>query len=425
MKKLNPEKLKEQQAFFELWKSSGAKGTLVAVTGFGKTTVGLITIKDMNSRHPKRTTHVVVPTIELKNQWEKEIFEWSLSNVEVFVINTYITDSRRCNLLILDEIHRYGSFMFQNVFVVSKYNFILGLTATIERQDGNDQLITHYAPVLKRINLKHALEKNYISNFLVFNLGVKMSVFEKRKYKQVNHKFDYYFAQFNHDFDAAMLALRSKDFREQFAKQEGIEQDEVYVNAVNFVRNLGERKKLLYESDAKLAAVKEIIKAFDNKMIIFSETADFADRVVNISEGKAFAYHTKVSDKKQMKQRLKDFKNSEGFNIVSAVKAIEEGLDVEDLEMAVLVSGNSTKRQYIQRIGRSLRSQPGKVAVIINIYIHGTQDENWLKRRQFSNNFNIFWVNDISQIRGLVSEYSNGDIKKLQSDLHKYKHAES
>jgi superfamily II DNA or RNA helicase len=366
-----------------------------------------------------------VPTIELKNQWEKEIFEWSLSNVEVFVINTYITDSRRCNLLILDEIHRYGSFMFQNVFVVSKYNFILGLTATIERQDGNDQLITHYAPVLKRINLKHALEKNYISNFLVFNLGVKMSVFEKRKYKQVNHKFDYYFAQFNHDFDAAMLALRSKDFREQFAKQEGIEQDEVYVNAVNFVRNLGERKKLLYESDAKLAAVKEIIKAFDNKMIIFSETADFADRVVNISEGKAFAYHTKVSDKKQMKQRLKDFKNSEGFNIVSAVKAIEEGLDVEDLEMAVLVSGNSTKRQYIQRIGRSLRSQPGKVAVIINIYIHGTQDENWLKRRQFSNNFNIFWVNDISQIRGLVSEYSNGDIKKLQSDLHKYKHAES
>jgi len=80
------------------------------------------------------------------------------------------------------------------------------------------------------------------------------------------------------------------------------------------------------------------------------------------------------------------------------VKAIEEGLDVPDIEMAVIVSGNSTKRQYIQRMGRSLRVEPGKTALIINIYANGTKDENWLKNRQSSHGDTAQWVTSITEI---------------------------
>jgi superfamily II DNA or RNA helicase len=151
-------------------------------------------------------------------------------------------------------------------------------------------------------------------------------------------------------------------------------------------------------------------------MLVFCETTEFADKVTETIGKEAFSYHTKSPDKKQMKENLKLFKENKKFRVVSAVKAIEEGLDVENLECVVLVSGNSTKRQYIQRIGRSLRTYKDKVAIIINIYIHGTQDETWLRKRQSSNRINILWVNDVEQIKGYINSYLNKPAGSVQHD---------
>lgn len=417
MKALDKNKLSEQYAFITKWKQAKAIGTLEACTGYGKTTVGILAIREMNQNHPERVSHVVVPTLVLKNQWESTITEWKLQHVTVWVVNTYIKEVRYCNLLVLDEIHRYGSKTFREVFLRSRFNFILGLTATLERRDGMHSLIYHYAPVLKTITIEEAQKRGFVSDFRVYNLGVKLSDGEKQEYDEIQKRYDYYFQMFDNDFDLAMRALKDANFRMKYGNEKGVSSTEIRIWVSHFYRYLQMRKTLLNEASVKIQAVKQIYEDTGKKMIVFCETTAFADRIAEALGDDSFAYHNAIPDKKVMKQQLEDFKNGKGnHKAIVAVKAIEEGLDIPDLEMAVIASGNSTKRQYIQRMGRSLRVKPGKTAFIINIYVYGTQDENWLKNRQVNNEKHVAWVSSTTEI----CQEIDGRIKATPVDQHKH-----
>ena len=413
-------KLANQRSFLNLWKANGARGSLVAVTGYGKTTVGVLAIQDMNHHHPERETHVIVPTIVLKKQWEDHIQLWNLINVEVFVINTYIRKSRYTHLLILDELHRYGSRTFSRVFSTAQFNFILGLTATIERQDGNHQLIERYAPVLHTIGLNEALQQGYVSDFNVFNLGVDLTTTEMKEYNEITRLFNHHFSLFGNDFNKVMNALKSRCYRGYLSSISGKSAQEIHAAAARFIQIMHRRKTFLNALPSRLDIVREIFEQLDRKMIVFSETTEFADKVVEAIGPESFAYHTGIKNKREMKNRLNLFKSNREFRLLSAVRSLEEGLDIPDLEVAILVSGNSTKRQYIQRIGRSLRAKPGKTAIIINIFINETKDENWLRARQFANEINVIRVNSVAQIRDYVNPVINGNSVEGKSDQHQY-----
>lgn len=399
MQALDQNKLLEQHRFLDKWKSANARGSLVANTAFGKTTVALLAIQEMNQNHPERITHVVVPTHALKNQWEEVILAWKLKNVTVWIINTYILEIRYTNLLVLDEIHRFGSNTFRQVFLKSRFNFILGLTATLERQDGMHSLIHMYAPVLRRISLSEALEKGYVSSFKVFNFGIELSRAESASYEYIQKQFETYFQIFDNDFNLVRRILANSNVRDQFGLIKGLTSSELFYQARQFSKFLHLRKTFLNEAPSKIQAVKQIWMTLNKKMIVFCETTAFADQIVEALGIVSFAYHNAVADKKKMKQQLEDFKTGSGSHqVVVAVKAIEEGLDVPDIEVVVIVSGNATKRQYIQRMGRSLRIRPGKTALIINTYLHGTKDEYWLRRRQEENSEKVQWINSVSEI---------------------------
>lgn len=427
MQALDKNKLSEQYRFIEKWKSFNARGSLEACVGFGKTTVGLLAIQEMNTNHPERITHVVVPTFALKQQWEEAVLEWKLLNVSIWIINTYIQEVRYTNLLILDEIHRFGSNTFKQVFLKSRFNFILGLTATLERQDGMHSLIHMYAPLLTRIRLNEALEKGYVSSFEVYNLGITLSKPEFESYENIQKQFDSHFQIFDNDFNLVKRIMSESQLRAQFGLERGMTSSEVYYHALQFSKYLHLRKTFLNEAPAKIQAVKQIRELLNRKMIVFCETTSFADQIVEALGSISFAYHNAISDKKAMKQQLQDFKNGVGnHQVIVAVKAIEEGLDVPDIEVAVIVSGNSTKRQYIQRMGRSLRIRPGKTAIIINTYLHGTKDEYWLRRRQDENSGNVQWIESVAEIntihdgqpkRSESYQYHNSDWNGAEADL--------
>ena len=81
-----------QKLSVQRWLAAKGKGVLIAGTGFGKSRVGLITIKGILRKHPDRKILIVVPTITLKEQWSGLIDSWGFSfNCEIQVINTVIT----------------------------------------------------------------------------------------------------------------------------------------------------------------------------------------------------------------------------------------------------------------------------------------------------------------------------------------------
>lgn len=218
-----------------------------------------------------------------------------------------------------------------------------------------------------------------------------------------------------------------------------------------FGQSMQERKNYLHNHPIKLSAVKEIIEKFKTSTIIFSNSQSFAEDVTKIiGRRKSVTYHsnlpTEVRDKETGvtiarsekvkkitkyhdfsdgslysykdlkakyshikldrvgKSRMRDeairkFQDKENdVKVLSTVRALDEGFDVREIKVAIMAAYYSTPRQDIQRRGRASRYQPGKLALIVNLYIKDTQEENgWLRYKQEGTK-SINWVDSVAQI---------------------------
>ena len=71
-----------------------------------------------------------------------------------------------------------------------------------------------------------------------------------------------------------------------------------------------------------------------------------------------------------------------GFDVLLSVRALEEGLDVEEVGVAILITSGKSKRQFIQRIGRIIRRVEGKVAKFYVVYCPETVEETYINTIQ-------------------------------------------
>lgn len=378
------------------------QGTLEFVTGTGKTNTAIIAIKKLMKTWyftEPMDIDIVVPTKYLKAQWEKETemlrkIPWIAINV--YVINTYVKEQRECDLLILDEIHNYGSAKRLPVFN-TKYKQILGLTATIERRDMTHNVIKSYAPIVDKIEMVEAREEGYVSDFIVYNLGIELNETDRELLNSYNKEFHKHFSFFGHDFNLAMKCMSDKKIRERYAKQSGYRDDQVAFHAVRFNFFMQKRKNFLYDLPSKKDITEQIVsKHWKRKIITFSEHTAFADSLSGRS------YHS-GKKKKEKQEILEAFKTSEFSSnpqdyILNTSKALDEGFDVGDIELAIITSSRAVNRVDIQRTGRAIRFKPGKLAVIVNIYVKNSKDEDWLKQRQEKSS-NIYWIDNVEDIK--------------------------
>jgi superfamily II DNA or RNA helicase len=378
------------------WIINSGKGTLEFVTGVGKTNTAIIAIKKLVKLDPMLRVHIVVPTKYLKTQWEQEIIKSGLHlyHVWVCVINTYLKVPRECDFLILDEIHNYGSIKRLQVFK-TKYHWLLGLTATMERRDMTHNVIQTYAPIIDRIDLEEAREEGYVSDYIVYNLGIELNEQDRELLDSYNKSFYKHFSYFGHDFNLAMKCMADKKAREHYAKVSGFEVDQIGFHAVRFNYFMQKRKNFLYNLPRKLELARDIIAKFKVKTITFSENINSADELTKIVP-LALSYHSKIS-KKLREAHLHLFKQKE-WNTLNTSKALDEGFDVGDIELAIITSSRAVNRVDIQRTGRAIRFKEGKLAVIVNLYVKNSKDEEWLRQRQQKDN-NIYWIENVNDIK--------------------------
>ena len=142
--------------------------------------------------------------------------------------------------------------------------------------------------------------------------------------------------------------------------------------------------------------VKKILESFQMKTIVFSETIPLAQAFADHVGTEGLAYHSKSTQK--VKNEIVSFAKTSRYRVLSTAKALDEGMNVPNIELAVIHSANSTQRQTIQRIGRTIRFVEGKLSVIINVYIKNTRDEGSLRER-INGIPNILWVNSIEEIQ--------------------------
>lgn len=205
----------------------------------------------------------------------------------------------------------------------------------------------------------------------------------------------------------------------------------LYENAKLFSFYVKERTELISNSKNKIEAVLNIVKLNPVSSIIFNETTSMATLITNSLGNEAIEYHSRVESKylinpdtgqyvchangnpiKFGATRLKKFA-IEGmkqglFKYLVTVKALNEGIDIPNLQQVILTGGTINPNDHLQRVARGktiCEDIDNKVTTIINIYIKDftykdelivSRDASKLKQRQ-KDTF-VYWVDSIDEI---------------------------
>lgn len=439
------------------WVNNGAKGTIEAATGVGKSIIGCLAIKKMILQNKDRKAMVVVPTLQLKSQWEKLLKGTGLSdNTEVYVINSIALNTVTYNvdLLVIDEVHMMAADKFSRIFSLVKYKWVMGLTATIERLDGKEVLLKQYAPIVRTITQKEAIEKGWINDFIEMNVPVFLTRDEKVGLQNLSKKIRMYTAKFG-DFDVLRSCMNGKNARTHAAlfypQEDPVEKGKDLVrDAVQAQRCIRQRQEFLYKTEHKVQATVDLINEFGLKTITFSQSTAFADEVKSAVGKRAVAYHSNLESVNKKVTKRKNYKressaatyskkvngnvepkkngtydvvwkaskkvgptalkkeslqrfteSSYGVDVICTAKALDQGFDVPDVELGIDASRTSNPTQHTQRTGRIARNYTykdgtEKQGVYVNFYVPDSQDESWLKRCQ-KNSGNVIWVGDLDE----------------------------
>lgn len=342
--------------------ASNCHGTVEAVTAFGKTKIGTDVITYMRRTDNRREVIVVVPTVPLKDQWEEELQKLQLSdNSEVVVINTLIDRQPfKTDLLLLDEIHRMAAPTFAKVFNVVRYDFILGLTATLKRLDGRHEILQKHAPIVDVISMAEAKRNGWIASYVEYNLAVPMTPEDRELYRQMTTEYGFYSGKFQNDFElmkncsfsvkpfwkrtetgamlgpfeptvvryARRLGWTGNTVRTAYdqmidnkRKARGQAKPDIwgntnhpyspaklYVYGVNGMRTIRKMKAFIQDYPAKIDMTAQIIRSFDRKAITFGETIASVERLTAMLGDIAVAYHSEVRSAEVKVKKVKGYK---------------------------------------------------------------------------------------------------------------------
>lgn len=392
----------ERQAnIIEKWKDVGCVGSLIGCTGFGKTRTAIKAYSRMKDKYHVNAL-VVVPTNYLVEQWKERINKFNLQDIKVRTIQGMLQEYdeefvEKCTLLIADEIHKYTAKEFGKLYNIVDYTFVMGLTATVPDEDRMD-IIDDYAPVFDTVSLDEALDNDWVSPFIIYQLGVELTDKEQKEYNEITDTFYKCFSWFSHDWETLKKCSASDQELKNYMKSIGEYPSKGNVGRfkgyiARFWSSIQKRKQLLSQSEAKLNAIEKILSKFPESLTItFSQRTDFADRVHELYPNRSVVYHSNIKGQniddeyygvERMKERaIEQFSNPDSpINILSTAKALDMGADIPAVDLGIISSGTSKSLQAIQRTGRIIRKVEGKRSIIVDIFCKDTQDERWLKRR--------------------------------------------
>ena len=371
-----------QEESLKAWLRNKGKGCIEGCTGYGKTRIGINAIKRVMTKYPNLSVIVVVPTDVLKNQWTGLLDSQGLGlHCKVVIINTASKKLEKCDLLILDEVHKFAADQFSQVFKTVKYKLILGLTATIERLDGKHELIKRYCPVVDTVTIEVAKLNGWVSDFTEYQVIITANDIDN--YRQYNKDFVKHFEYFDFDFGLAMSMIGPKGLQNRLQYRDklcpnGTKEEksgilkEIMYHSMGFMHAMQDRKKFIHNHPQKIEVAREIIKhRADKKVITFSANTSMAEAI-----GVGYVY-TGKEGKKKNRITIDDFiKLDKG--VINSCKLAIEGFDCPGLSVGIVLGVDSSATKAIQSTGRVVRKEGSKYSEMFTLVMENTVEEEWL-----------------------------------------------
>ena len=373
-----------QEESLRKWLNNKGKGCIEGCTGYGKTRIGLNAIETVRKRYPDLSVIIVVPTDVLRNQWLKNLDQRGLGlNCQVLIINTASKTLEQCDLLILDEIHKFAADQFSQVFKTVKYKFILGLTATIERLDGKHELLKRFCPVVDTVTIEIAKANGWVANFTEYQVMITADDIDV--YRQYNKDFVKHFEFFDFDFGVAMSMCGPKGIQNKFKLRDklcpnGTKEEksnvlkEINYHSVGFMRAMQNRKKFIHNHLQKIDVARQIIEhRSDKKIITFSANTAMAEAI------KIGYVYTGKDGKKKNRITIEEFEKLDK-GVINSCKLAIEGFDCPGLSVGIVLGVDSSATKAIQSTGRVVRKEGAKYSEMFTLVVENTVEEEWFRK---------------------------------------------
>ncbi len=361
------------------WLDHKKRGVIVLPTGAGKTYVAVQAILAA-----QRSTIILAPTIDLVQQWAADLearlqvpigqYGGGEKNLQDITVATYDSGilimphyGDRFGLLICDECHHLPSDMTSLVAEACIAPFRLGLSATPERTDGqHGRLEELLGPIVHRSDITE-LEGEYLANYQAEVLEIAMDEDE--------------FAAYNANRQIYLDFVRSEhiNFSSPDGWQQFISKAARSANGRAVMTAYREQKRLARASQAKLRVCWELIQDHrDERIIVFTDDNATAYELGRRMVFPVLTHNTKSAERKHM---LNQFRSGVWPVLVTS-RVLNEGVDVPEASVGIVVSGSGTVREHVQRLGRILRPAQGKVAILYELISAGTAESYTSERRR-------------------------------------------
>jgi superfamily II DNA or RNA helicase len=374
----------EQRKALNAWaQKTNFTGSIIAGTGFGKSRCGVLAINHAIKNGGNAL--VLVPTVQLQKQFKKEFIKWDcesiLDNVDIMCYQSaYKLEDKHYNIVICDEIHLGLSQEYRKFFKNNSWDRLLCMTATPPEEIEYKDYLYKIAPLAYRLSLDDCVKLELVSPYQVICQPITLNITEQKEYKKANNTFvyaKYNLGQFN-AFEQAQYILSNKNSSPQ---------EKQY--ATMFYRAIRQRKAVVDHAIGKVEELQKlVIKNVGEKMLVFGGSNMFTDQLAEATCCLSTTYHSGKT-KKQKEKALEDFRSGDK-PVLCSTKALNQGFDVKDATMAVICGLTSKGLTMIQRIGRIIRYQEGKIGKIIILYVKDSQEEKWLRNSVKTLN-NVTW----------------------------------
>lgn len=381
--------------------AANGRGVFEIATGGGKTKAALIAATQLQIQHRgPMLVMILVPSTPLMLQWTDDVHTFGIDPIlpsrvpgqkrrglfeevraglgggdprteVVIATNKLFFQDEACRelveslpadtltMLIGDEMHNLGTPTFLSN-PPKRFDKRLGLSATPVRQydpDGTDRLFDYFGRPVFEFSLAEAIESGCLTRYRYHLHEVELSVDEMDKYAELTER------------------LRAAGFRHT-------DDGQTMVSNTIVERLLRERRAVLEQASAKISALRRLLvdagpRAVQRTLIYTSAKATILDKERQINKvntllsdlGIVSHQFTSAETSRAHADDLLDRFGRGDYQVLTAMKVLDEGIDIPQTDTAYLMASSTVRREWVQRRGRILRVSPGKGVATLHDFL--------------------------------------------------------
>ena len=382
-----------QQRAVEAWKENCHSLLMEMATGTGKTRTAIGCVLEKLKDNETILIIVATPQNTLSRQWKTDIEKlgialdqeaiidgsnnkWKkdlelilldlsdrrIKNAIIYTTHATASDdkfisiirSTKYNTKILfigDEVHATGSAKQRNA-LLPEYEYRIGLSATPERmfdEDGTSLIREYFGGKAFEFTIADALNtinpltgKPFLNRFNYHPIFVPLTAEENKKYKKISQQ---------------IIIMKSKD------DYDPKDLEKIYDRRADILKN----------AERKLEVLEGLLLRMDPATIVDTILFVSDRQIVSSFEilSRLKIKRAKITESESASKTVTDEGNTERQEIIAqfvrhqlqvlvGIKCLDEGIDIPNARIALLLANSTNPREYVQRVGRVIRQAPDK-----------------------------------------------------------------